>query len=71
MNLAICQLVNIGKVSAMELICEIKKRIMIKCPSIQYISMVLLETCFKNRDTTLSKVVEVVLNYMVKIIDDM
>ncbi|KAI5402382.1 protein FAR1-RELATED SEQUENCE 5 [Lathyrus oleraceus] len=72
MNLAICQWVNTEKVSAMELVCEIKKQIMIQCPSIQYLSMVLLETCFKNYDTTLSKVTEeVVLDYMVRIIYDL
>ncbi|KAF5739313.1 TOM1-like protein 2 [Tripterygium wilfordii] len=71
MNLEICDMMNHEKISSIELIRGIKKRIMMKDPRVQYLALVLLETCAKNCEKAFSEVVaERVLDEMVKLIDD-
>ncbi|KAF6136429.1 hypothetical protein GIB67_042550 [Kingdonia uniflora] len=71
MNLEICDLINSEKINSVELIRGIKKRIMIKDARVQYLSLVLLETCVKNCEKAFSEVAaERVLDEMVKLIDD-
>ncbi|KAK4284950.1 hypothetical protein QN277_001713 [Acacia crassicarpa] len=71
MNLDICDMINNEKVNSVELIRAIKKRIMMKSPRIQYLSLVLLEACVKNCEKAFSEVAaERVLDEMVKLIDD-
>lgn len=71
MNLHLCDLINTEKVNSVELIRGIKKRIMIKSPRVQYLSLVLLETCVKNCEKAFSEVAaERVLDEMVRLIDD-
>ncbi|XP_061946376.1 TOM1-like protein 1 [Populus nigra] len=71
MNLDICDMINHEKVSSVELIRGIKKRIMIKNARIQYLALMLLETCAKNCEKAFSEVAaERVLDEMVKLIDD-
>ncbi|KAG9453011.1 hypothetical protein H6P81_005915 [Aristolochia fimbriata] len=70
-NLEICDMINTEKVNSVELIRGIKKRIMLKNPRIQYLALVLLETCVKNCEKAFSEVAaERVLDEMVKLIDD-
>ncbi|KAL2921426.1 TOM1-like protein 1 [Bienertia sinuspersici] len=70
-NLEICDMINHEKVNSIELIRGIKKRIMLKTPKIQYLSLVLLETVVKNCEKAFSEVAsERVLDEMVKLIDD-
>ncbi|XVF56576.1 hypothetical protein PTKIN_Ptkin06aG0132300 [Pterospermum kingtungense] len=71
LNLDICDMINYEKVSSVELIRGIKRRIMMKNPRVQYLSLVLLETCVKNCEKAFSEVAaERVLDEMVKLIDD-
>lgn len=71
LNLDICDMINQEKVSSVDLIRGIKKRIMIKSPRVQYFALVLLETCVKNCEKAFSEVAaERVLDEMVKLIDD-
>ncbi|KGN61050.1 TOM1-like protein 1 [Cucumis sativus] len=71
LNLEICDMVNSEKINSIDLIRGIKKRIMLKNPRIQYLAMVLLETCVKNCEKSFSEVAaERVLDEMVKLIDD-
>ncbi|XP_011007173.1 PREDICTED: TOM1-like protein 2 [Populus euphratica] len=71
MNLDICDMINHEKVSSVELIRGIKKRIMIKNARVQYLALMLLETCAKNCEKAFSEVAaERVLDEMVKLIDD-
>lgn len=71
MNLDICDLINHEKVNSVELIRGIKKRIMIKNARVQYLALVLLETCVKNCEKAFSEVAaERILDEMVKLIDD-
>ncbi|XWS65075.1 hypothetical protein CRYUN_Cryun05aG0059600 [Craigia yunnanensis] len=71
LNLDICDMINHEKVSSVELIRGIKRRIILKSPRVQYLSLVLLETCVKNCEKTFSEVAaERVLDEMVKLIDD-
>ncbi|XVF42918.1 hypothetical protein PTKIN_Ptkin01aG0403800 [Pterospermum kingtungense] len=71
LNLDICDMINHEKVSSAELIRGIKRRILLKNPRIQYLSLVLLETCVKNCEKAFSEVAaERVLDEMVKLIDD-
>ncbi|XVE62278.1 hypothetical protein DITRI_Ditri06bG0105100 [Diplodiscus trichospermus] len=71
LNLDICDMINHEKVSSVELIRAIKRRIMLKSPRVQYFSLVLLETCVKNCEKAFSEVAaERVLDEMVKLIDD-
>ncbi|XP_074320446.1 TOM1-like protein 1 [Silene latifolia] len=70
-NLEICDLVNQEKINSIELIRGIKKRIMLKNPRIQYLSLMLLETIVKNCEKAFSEVAsERVLDEMVKLVDD-
>ncbi|KAH9608905.1 hypothetical protein KSS87_013887 [Heliosperma pusillum] len=70
-NLEICDLVNQEKINSVELIRGIKKRIMLKNPRIQYLSLMLLETIVKNCEKAFSEVAsERVLDEMVKLVDD-
>ncbi|XP_020572071.1 TOM1-like protein 2 [Phalaenopsis equestris] len=70
-NLEICDMINSNKVNSVDFICGIKKRIMVKNPRVQYLALVLLETCVKNCEKAFSEVAaERVLDEMVKLIDD-
>ncbi|XVE90446.1 hypothetical protein DITRI_Ditri20bG0078400 [Diplodiscus trichospermus] len=71
LNLDICDMINHEKVNSVELIRGIKRRIMLRSPRVQYLSLVLLETCVKNCEKAFSEVAaERVLDEMVKLIDD-
>lgn len=71
LNLDLCDLINTDKLSCVELIRGIKKRIMVKSPRIQYLALVLLETCVKNCEKAFSEVAaERVLDEIVRLIDD-
>ncbi|XP_010549833.1 PREDICTED: TOM1-like protein 2 [Tarenaya hassleriana] len=71
MNLEICDMINHEKINSVDLIRGIKKRITVKQPRIQYLALVLLETCVKNCEKAFSEVAaERVLDEMVKLIDD-
>lgn len=71
MNLEICDMINQEKIISVDLIRGIKKRIMMKQPRIQYLALVLLETCVKNCEKAFSEIAaERVLDEMVKLIDD-
>ncbi|XP_058103998.1 TOM1-like protein 1 [Magnolia sinica] len=70
-NLEICDMINSEKISSVDLIRGIKKRIMLKNARVQYLALVLLETCVKNCEKAFSEVAaERVLDEMVKLIDD-
>ncbi|KAJ8464624.1 hypothetical protein OPV22_027176 [Ensete ventricosum] len=70
-NLEICDMINSEKYNSIEFIRGIKKRIMLKNPRVQYLALVLLETCVKNCEKAFSEVAaERVLDEMVKLIDD-
>ncbi|KAJ0968029.1 hypothetical protein J5N97_024946 [Dioscorea zingiberensis] len=70
-NLEICDMLNLEKISSVELIQAIKSRIMSKNPRVQYLALILLETCVKNCEKAFSEVAsERVLDEMVKLIDD-
>ncbi|KAI4295284.1 hypothetical protein L6164_035346 [Bauhinia variegata] len=71
MNLDLCDSINTEKVNSVELIRAIKKRIMMKSPRVQYLSLVLLEAIVKNCEKAFSEVAaERLLDEMVKLIDD-
>ncbi|RWW83672.1 hypothetical protein BHE74_00007807, partial [Ensete ventricosum] len=68
-NLMICDMVNSDNDSGIEFIRGIKKRIMSKNPRVQYLALLLLETCVKNCEMAFSVVAaERVLDEMVKLI---
>ncbi|KAL3700982.1 hypothetical protein R1sor_019004 [Riccia sorocarpa] len=70
-NLDICDQVNHERISGQDAVRAIKKRIMIKHPTVQILALTLLETCVKNCDKMFSEVAsEKVLDEMVKLIDD-
>ncbi|CAK9146587.1 unnamed protein product [Ilex paraguariensis] len=70
-NLELCDMINHNKISSVELIRGIKKRIILKSPRVQYLALVLLETLVKNCEKAFSEVAaERVLDEMVKLIDD-
>ncbi|KAJ3694696.1 hypothetical protein LUZ60_000073 [Juncus effusus] len=70
-NLEICDMMNSGNVNSVEFVRGIKKRIMVKHPMVQYLALVLLETCVKNSERAFSEVAaERVLDEMVRLIDD-
>ncbi|KAJ8631963.1 hypothetical protein MRB53_025299 [Persea americana] len=70
-NLEICDMINTERINSVELIRGIKKRIVLKNPRVQYLALVLLETCVKNCEKAFSEVAaERVLDEMVKLIDD-
>lgn len=73
MNLEICDMINQETISSVDLIRGIKKRIMMmkQQPRVQYLALVLLETCVKNCEKAFSEVAaERVLDEMVRVIDD-
>ncbi|KAL4376094.1 hypothetical protein GQ457_02G028060 [Hibiscus cannabinus] len=71
LNLDICDMINHERVNSLDLIRGIKRRMMLKSPRVQYLSLVLLETCVKNCDRVFFEVAaERVLDEMVKLIDD-
>jgi hypothetical protein len=71
LNLDICDMINTEKLNSVELIRGIKRRIVLKNPRVQYLGLVLLETCVKNCEKAFSEVAaERVLDEMVKLIDD-
>ncbi|KAL3755996.1 hypothetical protein ACJRO7_002959 [Eucalyptus globulus] len=71
MNLEICDMINHERITSVDLIRGIKKRIMMKSPRIQFLALVLLETCAKNCEKAFSEIAaERVLDEMVKLIDD-
>ncbi|KAM7273944.1 hypothetical protein ACFE04_028608 [Oxalis oulophora] len=71
MNLDICDMMNHERINSVELIRGIKKRILLKNARIQYLALVLLETCVKNCEKAFSEVAsERILDEMVKLIDD-
>ncbi|RRT77218.1 hypothetical protein B296_00005890 [Ensete ventricosum] len=68
-NLMICDMVNSDNDNGIEFIRGIKKRIMSKNPRVQYLALLLLETCVKNCEMAFSVVAaERVLDEMVKLI---
>ncbi|KAK1366349.1 Cytosolic sorting protein GGA2/TOM1 [Heracleum sosnowskyi] len=70
-NLELCDMMNHDRINSIELIRAIKKRLMLKIPRVQYLSLVLLETIAKNCDKAFSEIAaERVLDEMVKMIDD-
>ncbi|XP_059624940.1 TOM1-like protein 1 [Cornus florida] len=70
-NLDLCDMINHDKISSVDLIRGIKKRLMLKNPRVQYLALVLLETVVKNCEKAFSEVAaERVLDEMVKLIDD-
>ncbi|KAJ4873766.1 Target of Myb protein 1 [Raphanus sativus] len=73
MNLEICDMINQETINSVDLIRGIKKRIMMskQQPRVQYLALVLLETCVKNCEKAFSEVAaERVLDEMVRVIDD-
>lgn len=70
-NLDICDQVNHERISGTDAVRAIKKRLVVKHPTVQILSLTLLETCVKNCDKFFSEVAsERVLDEMVKLIDD-
>lgn len=70
-NLELCDMINQEKISSIDMIRAIKKRIMLKNARVQYLTLVLLETVVKNCEKAFSEVAaERVLDEMVKMIDD-
>lgn len=70
-NLELCDMINHEKISSIDMIRAIKKRITLKSARIQYLTLVLLETVVKNCEKAFSEVAaERVLDEMVKLIDD-
>ncbi|XP_071710661.1 TOM1-like protein 1 [Rutidosis leptorrhynchoides] len=70
-NLELCDMINHERISSIDMIRAIKKRIMLKNARIQYLTLVLLETVVKNCEKAFSEVAaERVLDEMVKLIDD-
>ncbi|KAI3905065.1 hypothetical protein MKX01_017311 [Papaver californicum] len=67
----ICDMINSERINSVDFIRGIKKRIVLKNPRVQYLTLVLLETCVKNCEKAFSEVAaERVLDEMVKLIDD-
>lgn len=70
-NLELCDMINHERISSIDMIRAIKKRIMLKNARVQYLTLVLLETVVKNCEKAFSEVAaERVLDEMVKMIDD-
>ncbi|CAN1842021.1 TOM1-like protein 1 [Linum perenne] len=71
MNLEICDMLNHDKINCVELVRGIKKRIVVTSARVQYLALVLLETCVKNCEKIFAEVAaERVLDDMVRLIDD-
>ena len=65
-------MINTEKINNVELVRGIKRRIMLKSPRIQYLALVLLETCVKNCEKAFSEIAaERVLDEMMKLIEDL
>ncbi|GFP86804.1 hepatocyte growth factor-regulated tyrosine kinase substrate [Phtheirospermum japonicum] len=70
-NLKICEMINRDRVNNVELIRSVKRRLILKRPMAQYLSLLLLEMIVKNCDRTFDEVAaERVLDEMVRLIDD-
>lgn len=70
-NLRICDMVNASKLTGQDVARAIKKRFTVKNPMVQYLALILLETCAMNCDKMFSEIAsEKVLDDMVKLIDD-
>ncbi|GLJ49234.1 hypothetical protein SUGI_1039780 [Cryptomeria japonica] len=70
-NLRICDMVNASKLTGQDVARAIKKRFAVKNPMVQYLALILLETCAMNCDKMFSEIAsEKVLDDMVKLIDD-
>ncbi|GJM91583.1 hypothetical protein PR202_ga07969 [Eleusine coracana subsp. coracana] len=70
-NLEICDMVNTERINSVEVIRAIKRRITLKNPRVQYLSLVLLETIVKNCEKAFSEIAaERLLDEMVRLIDD-
>ncbi|KAG8390505.1 hypothetical protein BUALT_Bualt01G0090300 [Buddleja alternifolia] len=70
-NLQLCDMINHERISSVDLIRGIKKRIVLRSPRVQYLALMLLETVVKNCEKAFSEVAaERVLDEMVKLIDD-
>ncbi|KAK9048407.1 hypothetical protein SSX86_032630 [Deinandra increscens subsp. villosa] len=70
-NLELCDMINNERISSIDMIRAIKKRIVLKNARVQYLTLVLLETVVKNCEKAFSEVAaERVLDEMVKLIDD-
>uniref|UniRef100_A0A0D6QZC3 VHS domain-containing protein n=1 Tax=Araucaria cunninghamii TaxID=56994 RepID=A0A0D6QZC3_ARACU len=70
-NLRICDALNSGKLPGQDVVRAIKKRLAVKNPVVQYLALVLLETCAMNCDKVFSEIAsEKVLEEMVNMIDD-
>ncbi|CAM6083801.1 unnamed protein product [Calypogeia fissa] len=70
-NLDLCDEVNHERITGTDAVRAIKKRLVVKHPTVQFLSLTLLETCVKNCDKFFSEVAsERVLDEMVKLIDD-
>ncbi|KAH9318313.1 hypothetical protein KI387_020082 [Taxus chinensis] len=70
-NLRICDMVNASKLTGQDVVRGIKKRFCVKNPMVQYLALILLETCAMNCDKMFSEIAsEKVLDEMVKMIDD-
>lgn len=71
-NLEICDRINSGLISGVEILRAVKKRIVMKQqPRVQYLVLVLLEACVKNCQRGFADVAaEGVLDEMVRVIDD-
>ncbi|KAL3713969.1 hypothetical protein ACJRO7_005998 [Eucalyptus globulus] len=71
LNLQVCDMINHESFDRGEVIRGIKRRLNSTSPRIQYLALVLLETCVKNCDMAFCEVAsERVLDDMVKLIDD-
>ncbi|XP_030463466.1 TOM1-like protein 1 [Syzygium oleosum] len=71
LNLQVCDMINHEKINRGEVIRGVKRRLNAMSPRIQYLALVLLETCVKNCDMAFCEVAsERVLDDMVKLIDD-
>lgn len=71
LNLQVCDMINHEKIDRGEVIRGVKRRLNAMSPRIQYLALVLLETCVKNCDMAFCEVAsERVLDDMVKLIDD-
>ncbi|GFP96229.1 UDP-glycosyltransferase 78d2 [Phtheirospermum japonicum] len=70
-NLEICDMINRDRVNSIELNRSVKRRLILKSPMAQYLSLLLLETIVKNCDRVFAAVAaERVLDEMVRLIDD-
>ncbi|GFP97016.1 UDP-glycosyltransferase 78d2 [Phtheirospermum japonicum] len=70
-NLEICDMINRDRVNSVELIRSVKRRLILKSPMAQYLSLLLLKTIVKNCDRAFAEVAaESVLDEIVRLIDN-